>query len=114
MGNYPPGAADDPRAPWNWAERPEETFAVRVFYGLERTADVCTDRHDDGEMEDAAGDYEEQYLTPLQLFDFARKAAGHLLAGHDFGVAPKPRLRRVVESCDGWETTCYEAEQERD
>ena len=30
MGNYPPGAANDPNAPWNQKDPPEKLFSVTV------------------------------------------------------------------------------------
>ncbi len=113
MGNYPPGAANDPRAPWNEPDNREETFAVHVFYGLERTADVATDKYDDTEMDDPLGDYERQYLTPTRIFDFAFQAAALALSTHDYRLRSKAGLRLVLDSCGEWEATHSEAEQEK-
>lgn len=54
--NYPPGAANDPNAPWNEPEVPEKDFDVTCSQCLSRTATVWTNNYIPG----ASGvDYED-------------------------------------------------------
>ena len=103
MGNYPPGAANDPRAPYNQIDPPEQTFAVKADYGISRIADVTTTEYDDTEMLQAEEDYEDEYLSPTDIFDWARQCAEYLLTQHNYKLGNKFHLRTVINSCKDWQ-----------
>ena len=46
--NYPPGAANDPNAPYNEVEVPEADFEVTCSQSLSRTATVTTTDYNPG------------------------------------------------------------------
>lgn len=112
FGNYPPGAANDPRAPYNQKDPPEQTFSVKAEYGISRYADVTTTEYDDIEMLQAEDDYEDEYMSPLEIFDFARQCAEYLLTVHNFKLGSKTHLKKVLESCKDWQVDNKEIYQD--
>jgi hypothetical protein len=97
--NYPPGAVNDPNAPWNEPEVPEKDFDVTCSQCLSRTATVWTnnyipgasgvDYEDDGEGGSCACGWHDPddtsdtnwseeyaecgYKTPLQLLQLLKQ-----------------------------------------
>ena len=96
--NYPPGAANDPNAPYNQVDVPEKDFDVTCSQSLSRTAVVTTnnyipgasgcDYEPDGEggycacgwqdPDDTSGtdwskEYGNDHYTPLQLIQMLRE-----------------------------------------
>lgn len=45
MDNYPPGAANDPNAPYNEVEVPEREFDVTISMSLSRTVQCYTNKY---------------------------------------------------------------------
>jgi hypothetical protein len=45
MDNYPPGAANDPNAPYNEVEIPEREFDVTISMSLSRTVQCYTNKY---------------------------------------------------------------------
>ena len=42
MGNYPPGAANNPLAPWNEKDPPEKLFGITVSCSLSKDVDITS------------------------------------------------------------------------
>ena len=57
MDNYPPGAANDPRAPYNQCENPEIEIEVTVSITLSKTVKVLVTDYDVDEGVDEDGAY---------------------------------------------------------
>ena len=105
FGNYPAGAANDPRAPYNQTDPEKRESGVDVSYMVSRTCNVTTTNYDEDEMLQPMEDYEENYDKPTDLFRFAREAAKLLLANHDYRLGSRWRLKRVIDSSTDWEIT---------
>lgn len=121
-GYYPPGAEDDPRAPWNQSDPDPVSQDIEYSCTMRRTANVETTDYVPGTVEkewdgegyvavrdgddfsdtDWLGEYKEQYRTPLQLIELLRETAKELAEGN----IPEKRAsfwRSVIEECEGWE-----------
>ena len=121
-GYYPPGAEDDPRAPWNQSDPDPVSQDIEYSCTMRRTANVETTDYVPGTVEkewdgegyvavrdgddfsdtDWLGEYKEQYRTPLQLIELLRETAKELAEGN----IPEKRVgfwRSVIEECEGWE-----------
>lgn len=111
MGNYPPGAAHDPRAPYNQVDPPERCFNVSASYTLNRSVDVTTSEYDDDEMLQIKEDYESEYDTPKELIRFAEQCAKFFLSRKDYSLESKWRLKKILDSCSGWDEADWSFEQ---
>ena len=67
MDNYPPGAAYDPRAPYNQKENPEVEIDVTVSITLSKTVKVLVTDYDLIEDEDEDGKYVERDFSETNL-----------------------------------------------
>ena len=120
MNNYPLGAANDPRAPYNDLEWPE--IEVTVTATLVKETVVLgngTHRYTECEIEpdgsrsyisyeesddDPAYLFRDQEKSPAEIFRDCEKIANQLIKdGKHFyaGVS----LNRLLDSCAGWEET---------
>lgn len=121
-GYYPPGAWNDPRAPWNQSDPEPVSQDIGYSCIMRRTANVETTAYTPGSEEkewdgdgyiavrdgddfsdtDWLGEYKEQYLTPLQLIELLRDTAKMLADGK---IPPQPvkYWKRIIADCDGWE-----------
>lgn len=112
--NYPPGAANDPNAPYNQCDPDPRDFPCRVETFLTRAADVATDHYayiDDGEEcyyetyeESWEERYREDYYTIPQLLEklqeYVKREIEDIKAK---GEKPSYKLQLILDSCDGWE-----------
>ena len=117
MNNYPPGAANDPRAPYNQPDIEEEVFEIKVSITLSKEVKVSTDdyicEYDDFEKDvfydlsetnwDEA--YKDEYYTISQMLaklqEYIEKDIQEL---KEKGVTRIPyELRRMLKSCQNWE-----------
>ena len=112
IGNYPPGAANDPEAPWNQEDPPEKLFSITVSCSLSKDVDVAsTDYNDYDELECPWDDYIESEYTPSEIIEFAKQCAEYMLSNKDFKVKSKYGLKKMIDSCTGWNTDEENAEQ---
>ena len=97
--NYPPGAAHDPRAPYN-EPIPTETEVVAKEWLVKETylTDIPRDL-DEREMREA---FDDQWRTPKQIIDTCMKICLQLLAEHRTYFAGY-NIRDLILDCEGWE-----------
>jgi hypothetical protein len=116
-GNYPPGAANDPNAPWNEKETPEKEFEVCITQTLSKSVKVTTNDYIPDEGVDDDGHYyfdtdtsdtdwdevysESNHYTPLQLIEKFKKylEIELAIAGN---TKDKKKLEHLIEECDNW------------
>ena len=80
--NYPAGAANDPRAPWNQVDPPAVGFNVAATFTLEKTVELTTVQYEGGETDDEGytepydtlgvdwkDEYKEQQYNPVELLE---------------------------------------------
>lgn len=67
MNNYPPGAANDPNAPYNQRENPEVEIEVTVSITLSKTVKVFVTDYELIEDEDEDGKYVERDFSDTNL-----------------------------------------------
>ena len=115
--NYPPGAADDPRAPYN--EVPPTEVEVTVTATLTKETVVYAETHDCVEYEidpdtgrregihyvecdDVEAAYRDQEYTPSEIMTKCQKVCRQLKHdGHRWYAGVN--IERLADSCDGWE-----------
>lgn len=112
MGNYPPGAANNPLAPWNQEDPPEKSFNVAVSCSLSKDVEVTSTYYGlDDALECPWDDYATSEYTPSEIIEFAKQCAEYMLSNRDFKVKSKYGLKKMVVSCTGWNTDEENAEQ---
>ena len=80
--NYPAGAANDPRAPYNQVDPPAVAFNVAATFTLEKTVELTTVQYEGGETDDEGyvepydtlgvdwkDEYKEQQYNPVELLE---------------------------------------------
>ena len=80
--NYPAGAANDPRAPYNQVDPPAVAFNVAATFTLEKTVELTTVQYEGGETDDEGytepydtlqvdwkAEYKEQQYNPVELLE---------------------------------------------
>ena len=115
--NYPPGAANDPRAPYN--EEPMPEVEVEVTVRLVKGTVVYAETHDCVEWEidpdtgrrepvhytecdDVEAAYREQEYTPSEIMAKCQKVCQQLKRdGHRWYAGVN--IGQLADSCDGWE-----------
>jgi len=118
--NYPMGAANDPRAPWNEPEWPEiEVTAtatlVKETVVLGSGTHTCTECEiePDGsrsyssftESDDDVNElFREQDMTPAEIFRKCEKVVNQLIKDGKLSYAGVS-LKRLLDALDGWEET---------
>lgn len=121
-GYYPPGAENDPHAPWNQSDPTPVSHDIEYSCTMRRTANVETTDYVPGTIEqewdgegyvavredddfsetDWLNEYKEQYRTPLQLIELLREISKELAEGK----TPEKHSsfwRSIIEECEGWE-----------
>ena len=133
MGNYPPGAANDPNAPWNEKDPPEKLFGITVSCSLSKDTEVTSNNYDETGFYGAGSlnepwitsteydsddrlncpwdDYTESEYTPSEIIEFAKQCAEYMLSNKDYKVKSKYGLKKIIDSCTGWNTDEENAEQ---
>ena len=121
MSNYPMGAANDPRAPWNEPEWPEiEVTAtatlVKETVVLGSGTHTCTECEiePDGsrsyssftESDDDVNElFREQEMTPAEIFRKCEKIVRQLRSALKVRFYAKVNLDRLLDALEGWEET---------
>lgn len=109
--NYPMGA-DTKDAPWNQEDPPEKSFNVTVSCSLSKDVDVAsTDYNDYDELECPWNDYAASEFTPSKIIEFAKQCAEYMLSNRDYKIKSKYGLKKMIDSCTGWNTDEENAEQ---
>lgn len=122
--NYPPGAANDPNAPYN--QRENDPIEVEVDYSISlfKPAVVETTNYETEEWEDYDFDgveyshnggvdyiptesdfrdeYNEQHMTPVQLIDRFKSILEKLRDGEEIKLE-KGEIKYLIEECSDWE-----------
>lgn len=119
MDNYPPGAANDPRAPYNEMLDPEIEVTVRSTLIKETVVMGCAayqyveydydpvDGFCSGHLVTDAGDdleecFRNQDKTPIQIIMDCKRIVGELLREKKRSYAGI-YLPSLLDACEGWE-----------
>ena len=110
--NYPMGA-DTKDAPWNQEDLPEKLFGITVSCSLSKDVDVTSTDYDplNDELNCPWDDYTESEYTPSEIIEFAKQCAEYMLSNKDYKVKSKYGLKKMINSCTGWNTDEANAEQ---
>ena len=99
-GNYPPGAANDPFAPYNQPEYLEyQEHDVAASFTLDKSFTVTSTSDDE---EDIKQDLIEAYMTPLDLINELKKRLQRELKSDQ----NNKRIKKLIKECDGWTCDC--------
>ena len=110
---YPPGAYNDPRAPYNEVEIPEREFDVCISQSLSKSTSIYTqdyqpeyDEEDghtyaDTSETDWKKAYQDVAMTPLDIINAAGEIAEALLKEGKTRVGGV-YLKSLVEECKDW------------
>lgn len=99
-GNYPPGAANDPSAPYNQPEDPElQDYDVTASFILDKSFTVTSSSDDE---EGIKHDLIEDYMTPLDLINELKKR----LQGELELDPTNKAIKSLIKECDGWTCDC--------
>lgn len=99
-GNYPPGAANDPFAPYNQPEYPEyQDYDVTASFTLDKSFTVTSSSDNE---EGIKQDLIEDYMTPLDLINELKKR----LQGELKSAPNNKRIKKLIKECDGWTCDC--------
>ena len=116
-GNYPPGAINDPNAPWNEKETPEKEFEVCITQTLSKTVKVTTNNYipdggvdDDGHyyLDADTSDtnwrevYKNSHYTPLELIEKFRDFLKSTLQDPLGGTLKYAHRIMLIEECENW------------
>lgn len=120
MDNYPPGAANDPNAPYNEVEVPEREFDVTISMSLSRTVQCYTNKYipevdeENGHLYVDTSDtpwsevYGDNHKTIPELLEelkkYIQKDLDNLMSD-DFKpdkAFHRRRLEFLMEECDNW------------
>ena len=125
---YPAGACNDPSAPYNQSDIPEEEFEVTCSQSLSRTATVWTNNYIPGasgvdyEPDDEGGycasswhdpndtsdtNWAEEYhdndhYTPIQLIELFRRHLENELNNSNIPQNRINKYKHLIEECEGW------------
>ena len=121
MDNYPMGAANDPRAPWNEPEWPEIEVTARATLVKETVVlgsgtHTCTECEiePDGTRsyisftesdDDVAELFRDQEMTPAEIFRDCERIVRQLRSALKVRFYAKVNLERLLDALDGWEET---------
>lgn len=99
-GNYPPGAANDPSAPYNQPEDPElQDYDVTASFVLDKSFTVTSSSEDE---EGIKHDLIEDYMTPLDLInELKTRLQGEL----ELDPTDKS-IQKLIKECEGWTCDC--------
>lgn len=116
MNNYPMGAENDPRSPWNEETIPEKEFNITISQTLSKDTRVWTDKYnyEGGYLDKEDGgyyveelttnevpwkqEYEKQHYTPIQLIGILKQICKDILNGDKKGY----KCEELIQECSGW------------
>lgn len=114
LSNYPPGAENDPSAPWNEVSVPEREFDITISQTLSKTVTITTDNYIP-EVDYETGDlytntsetdwyevYENEHYTIPELLEhlqvFAKKELENVSPNSGIGR----ELQNIISACKDW------------
>ena len=128
MDNYPMGAANDPRAPWNEPDWPEievtaKATLIKETVVLGSGTHTCTECEiePDGtrsyvsfsESDDDVQElFREQEKSPIELITALEKIVTQLMKSKKLRFYARYNLRELLDACAGWEETEFEVYQD--
>ena len=124
MDNYPMGAANDPRAPWNEPDWPEievtaKATLIKETVVLGSGTHICTECEiePDGtrsyvsfsESDDDVQElFREQEKSPIELITALEKIVTQLMKSKKLRFYARYNLKELLDACAGWEETEFE------
>ena len=124
MDNYPMGAANDPRAPWNEPDWPEievtaKATLIKETVVLGSGTHTCTECEiePDGtrsyvsfsESDDDVQElFREQEKSPIELITALEKIVTQLMKSKKLRFYARYNLRELLDACAGWEEAEFE------
>ena len=109
--NYPMGA-NTKDTPWNQKDPPKKLFSVTVSCSLSKDVDISSINYDfDDKLDCPWDDYTESEYTPSEIIEFAKQCAEYMLSNKGYKVKSKYGLKKMIDSCTGWNTDEENAEQ---
>lgn len=119
--NYPPGAANDPRAPYNEPEWPEIEVTARATLVKETVVlgsgtHTCTECEiePDGSRsyvsfsesdDDVRELFRDQEKSPMELITALERIVTQLMKAQKLRFYARYNLSELLNACDGWEET---------
>jgi len=116
--NYPLGARNDPRAPYNQKEPPELEFEVTISQTFSKTVKVKTSDYVEEEDWDDLGNckcvtpntqdtnwvgiYQEQHFTLQDLLGELKSMAQEKFSQVGEHTSQGKYLKSIIEACDDW------------
>ena len=112
-GYYPPGAENDPRAPWNEQRQPERDFTVCVQVTLEKSETITTDDYfceaeDDGSEHIGTTDtdwdaaYDASCYTIPELLNELQSLAKEEMERCRGNARMEQRYKDIIAAAQGW------------
>lgn len=117
LDNYPPGAANDPNAPYNQVEVPERDFDVLISQTLSKSTSVETndyipvsEREEDfnnSYCDTSDTDWKKVYsdygrYTALELIEEFKKLLQENLPNLKEDPKKYRKYKNLIEECEGW------------
>ena len=119
MDNYPPGAANDPRAPYNEPIDPEIDVTVRTTLVKEtvvmgsgsHTCKECEIEPDGSRSyvsfsesdDDVRELFRDQEKSPIELITALERIVTQLMKAQKLRFYARYNLSELLNACDGWE-----------
>lgn len=114
-GYYPPGAENDPNAPYNQIDNDPRSFEVSVVTTLSKNTSVetsdytqCVDEDEDGkhlyyEFDNVCwnAEYEQQHRSVLELLGVLREELQNKLE-RTTDPSEVRRINYLISECEGW------------
>lgn len=112
---YPPGAYNDPNAPYNEIDVPERSFNVCISQTLSKSTDIITDDYnpefdeedgytyantEDTDWEEA---YEKAHYTPLELIEKFKELLINHLPDPVVDINKYREWKHLISECEDWE-----------
>lgn len=106
-GNYPMGADNDPRAPWNEVELPEIERECEAYFEVRKNMYIATRNYvsygfDDEDTSDVdwRSEYGERLHDPAELIEALAEVVRRYA---DVPQREQERVRRLLKEASGWE-----------
>ena len=111
--NYPLMSQSEwDNAPWNQEDPPEKLFSITVSCSLSKDVDVTSTEYDsDDRLNCPWDDYTESEYIPSEIIEFAKQCAEYMLSNKDYKIKSKYGLKKMIDSCTGWNIDEENAEQ---
>ncbi len=94
-GNYPPGAVNDPSAPWNEQEEEQQDCDVKGVFTLTKDF-VVPYSSSDAQLTESMT---ENHMTPLELINELKERLEREVVQHPGDFVAK----FLIKECEGWE-----------